>query len=83
MSEREAAPATAIGALQKAWTLQQNLSQVLKVALAGDADPETEPARFQGILAKAGGARTFAALRGKLAEVQRAAHAAYALIVKG
>jgi glutamate-ammonia-ligase adenylyltransferase len=81
-SQMEAAPAKAMLALRAGWSLQQNLSQVLKVALADGADPETEPARFQAILAKAGGARTFAALRKTLAKTQAAAHAAYRLIVK-
>jgi glutamate-ammonia-ligase adenylyltransferase len=81
LSARAAAAADAMAWLRSAWTLQQNLSQVLKVALGDGADPETEPARFQGILAKAGGARSFAALRDKLAKAQSAAHAAYEEVI--
>jgi glutamate-ammonia-ligase adenylyltransferase len=77
LSQRKDTPSEAMGALREAWTLQQNLSQVLKVALAEGADPETEPARFQRILAKAGDARTFAALGVKLAQTQARAHEAY------
>ncbi len=76
-----AAPAASLRALETSWALQQNLSQVLKVALADDADPGTEPVRFQSILAKVSGARTFKALCKTLAESQAAAHQAYERVV--
>jgi glutamate-ammonia-ligase adenylyltransferase len=63
--------------LSAAWLLQQNLGQVLKVALADDADPAQEPKRFKAILARAGHARSFAALEKMLTERRAAAHAAF------
>ncbi len=67
----------AADALYAAWVLQQDLSQVLKVALADDADPLEEPKRFKAILARAGHARSFAALEKTLSERRLAAHAAF------
>ncbi len=69
--------------LHDAWRLQQDLQQVLKVALADEADPREEPARFRAILAKAGGARTFAALQGRLQSERSAAHRAFKRILAG
>jgi glutamate-ammonia-ligase adenylyltransferase len=71
------APASALKALGEAWRLQQNLSQLLKVALEDDADPASEPAALKKLLAKAGGARDFRALTKRLAEARAAAHAAF------
>lgn len=68
--------------LRSAWLLQQDLGQVLKVALADDADPAAEPKRFKAILARAGRARTFAALEKLLAEQRPAAHAAFLSTLK-
>ncbi len=78
-----AADAAGIAVLSKAWTLQQNLSQVLKVALEDGADPRQEPARFLAILAKAGGVGDFDALSTALAQAQASAHKAYERIVAG
>jgi len=69
-------------ALADAWLLQQDLSQVMKVALADDADPSEEPRRFQAILARAGGARGFGALERTLAERRAAAHAAFLAVLE-
>jgi glutamate-ammonia-ligase adenylyltransferase len=77
------ADAADIAVLSEAWTLQQNLSQVLKVALEDGADPEAEPARFRAILAKAAGEASFETLQGRMAQTQTAAHAAYERIVAG
>jgi glutamate-ammonia-ligase adenylyltransferase len=63
-----------IDALHGAWRLQQDLSQLLKIALEGDADPSGEPAALRALLAKAGGARDLAALRRRLTSARRAAH---------
>ncbi|MBN9320207.1 MAG: bifunctional [glutamine synthetase] adenylyltransferase/[glutamine synthetase]-adenylyl-L-tyrosine phosphorylase, partial [Caulobacterales bacterium] len=57
----------ALADLQDAWALQQNLTQLLKVALEDDADPEDEPAAFQALLARAGGEKDFKALKKRLA----------------
>ena len=68
-------------ALCGAWSLQQNLGQVLKVALADDADPAAEPARFRAILARAGGESGFAALERSLKTRRASAHAAYRAVI--
>jgi glutamate-ammonia-ligase adenylyltransferase len=73
--------AASLGALNAAFTLQQDLSQVLKVALNDDADPRGEPRRFQAILAKTGGVRTFAALQTLLQRRRAAAHGAFISIL--
>lgn len=75
------APAGLIGDLVGAWRLQQNLSQVLKVALADEADPAAEPRRLQAALARAGGARDLGALKAKLQRARARAHAAYEAMV--
>jgi len=72
-----------LDALQRAWRLQQNLTQLLKVALDDDADPAKEPAAFKALLARAGAARDFRALKAALAKAQAAAHAAYEAVVNG
>ncbi len=79
---RELAPAEALGALETAWRLQQDLTQLLKVALGGEADPTQEPAAFRALLAKAGGARDFRQLRGRLAAARIAARKAHEMIVQ-
>lgn len=75
------APRPALDALRTAWRLQQDLTQLLKVALEGDADPAQEPKAFRALLARAGGVRDFRALRARLGRAQAAAHAAYEEIV--
>jgi len=75
------APAAPLQALQGAWRLQQDLTQLLKVALEG-GDPSEEPAAFRRLLARAGGARDFKALRRKLDAAQAAARKAYEAIVQ-
>jgi glutamate-ammonia-ligase adenylyltransferase len=64
-------------ALHDAWVLQQNLSQLLKVALAEDADPTGEPPAFKTLLAQAGGAADFDALRARLRGLRTDAHKAF------
>ena len=81
LSQSGAAPEEPLQALLAAWTLQQTLSQLLKVALSDETDPEAEPARFRAILAKAAGVATFAALRKRLAAAQASALKAYRQIV--
>jgi glutamate-ammonia-ligase adenylyltransferase len=66
ISSQGLAPARMMNQLLDAWRLQQNLSQLLKVTLDDDVDPDSEPAAFHSMLAKAGGAKSFAGLRGKL-----------------
>ena len=76
------APA-AVAALSDAWRLQQNLTQLIKVALSDDPRPSEEPRAFQALLARAGGVKTFKALERRLAEAQAAARKAYLAVVKG
>ena len=56
----------AIRELAEAWRLQQDLSQLLKLALEDRADPDTEPKGLQALLARAGGARSLNELRKRL-----------------
>jgi glutamate-ammonia-ligase adenylyltransferase len=76
-------PAAPIKALEDAWRLQQDLTQLLKVALEDVHDPAGEPKAFRALLARAGHARSFAALQRRLAEAQAAARSAYTAILKG
>jgi glutamate-ammonia-ligase adenylyltransferase len=76
------APAEPLAALADAWRLQQDLTQLLKVALVDDADPEHEPRALQALLARAGGAKTFKALKTRLAQAQARARAAYLDLVR-
>jgi len=72
-----------VEALETAWRLQQNLSQVIKVALADPADPAAEPRQLQAILARAGDAEDLPALRARLEAARRNARAAFEAIVGG
>ncbi|MDP3853367.1 bifunctional [glutamine synthetase] adenylyltransferase/[glutamine synthetase]-adenylyl-L-tyrosine phosphorylase [Phenylobacterium sp.] len=76
------APASALADLQKAWKLQQDLTQLLKVALSDNADPDEEPKAFRALLARAGGVRDFRALKTRLAAARKVARAAYEIIVQ-
>ena len=71
----------AAAALHDAWRLQQDLSQVLKVALADDADPSGEPAAFKALLATAGGCADFEVLRARLRSLRNDAHRAFESLV--
>ncbi len=71
----------AADALLGAWTLQQDLSQLLKIALADDADPVAEPEPLRRLLAKAGGARDFRALQSALKTARAGVRAAFDSIV--
>jgi glutamate-ammonia-ligase adenylyltransferase len=76
------APAGPLDELSKAWRLQQNLTQLLKVALGDNPDPGEEPAAFRALLARAGGARDFRQLRARLNAERVAARKAYETIVQ-
>lgn len=71
----------ALTALLEAWTLQQDLSQVLKVALEERADPSDEPKAFRRKLAKVGGTRDFPALERRLKALRTKARAAFEAMV--
>ena len=77
------APAKPLAALAEAWRLQQDVTQLLKVALDDDPDPAQEPKAFQALLARAGGVRSFRSLPPRLAEAQAHARAAFISLVKG
>jgi glutamate-ammonia-ligase adenylyltransferase len=68
-------------ALEAAWRLQQNLSQLLKVALQDGADPAHEPKAFRAALARAGGVRGFASLAARLRAARKAVLAAYERLI--
>jgi len=76
------APAGPLGDLERAWRLQQDLTQLLKLALEDGADPAAEPAAFRALLARAGGASGFRQLKTQLGKAQAAAHAAYETILE-
>ena len=63
--------------LAEAWRLQQALSQVLGAAFDDRPDPEQEPEGFRERLARAAGFPGFEALKAGLAEVRKAARAAF------
>lgn len=77
----ELAKPASLDALEAAWRLQQDLTQLLKVALDDDADPDGEPAALKSLLARAGGARDFRALKKALAGVQKDARKAFEQVV--
>lgn len=81
LAAARAAPEALLDNLSQAWTLQQDLVQLLKVALEDGADPVQEPKALKGLLARAGGVKTFPALRKKLAAAQASARAAYAVLL--
>jgi glutamate-ammonia-ligase adenylyltransferase len=58
--------------LVSAWRLQQNLAQLLKIALEDGGDPADEPKPLRALLAKAGGARDFRSLKAKLSSARNA-----------
>jgi glutamate-ammonia-ligase adenylyltransferase len=75
------APQAPLEALERAWKLQQDLTQLLKVALEDDMDPTVEPPAFRALLARAGGARDFRTLSARLTAARTAARKAYDSLV--
>jgi glutamate-ammonia-ligase adenylyltransferase len=69
-------------ALGDAWRLQQDLSQLLKLALQEDADPASEPAGLRRLLARAGGARDFGTLQRRLGQARERARAAFVAVLQ-
>ena len=72
----------ALASLETAWRLEQDLSQLLKVALEDGGDPEAEPKAFLVLLARAGQVRAFRALKTKLTRSKVEARAAFETIVR-
>lgn len=83
LAEAGLGPAEPLADLQAGWRLQQDLTQLVKVALGDDPDPRQEPKAFQALMARAGGAKTFRSLEKRLSEAQAACRKAYTAIVKG
>jgi glutamate-ammonia-ligase adenylyltransferase len=81
LSETRLAHALVIGRLLDAWRLQQDLSQLLRVTLDDDADPDNEPAALQMMLAKAGKTTSFLRLQRKLDRARREARRVFARLV--
>jgi len=76
------APAAILGDLKAAWTVQQDLSQILKIALEEEAAPEQEPAAFRVLLAKTARAQSFRAMKARLTKARIAAQNAFKVIVE-
>jgi glutamate-ammonia-ligase adenylyltransferase len=81
MAEAGLAAPALLEALVEAWRLQQDLSQLMKLAVADPADPDSEPKGFQAVLARAGRAKSFAALRTRLTRARAAATTAYEQLI--
>jgi glutamate-ammonia-ligase adenylyltransferase len=81
LADRNLAPGHAMKQILDAWRMQQNLMQLLKVALDDDDDPDSEPAALQMMLATAGQATSFARLRSKLDRARRAARRTFLRLV--
>jgi glutamate-ammonia-ligase adenylyltransferase len=81
MAEAGLADPAAIVALTAAWRLQQDLSQVLKLAFEDEVDPADEPKGFQARLARAGAVRRFRDLEARLTAVRATALAALNVLV--
>ncbi|MCW5759883.1 MAG: bifunctional [glutamine synthetase] adenylyltransferase/[glutamine synthetase]-adenylyl-L-tyrosine phosphorylase [Phenylobacterium sp.] len=81
-AEAGLADGASLAALAEAWRLQQDLTQLLKVALGDDPRPDEEPKAFQALLARAGEAKTFKALQARLADAQKSARTAYLALVR-
>jgi glutamate-ammonia-ligase adenylyltransferase len=77
MAEAGLAAPAPLAALIEAWRLQQDLSQLMKLAVADPADPDCEPKGFQAALARAGRSKTFSTLRTRLSRARGAAVKAY------
>jgi glutamate-ammonia-ligase adenylyltransferase len=72
----------ALARLEAAWRLEQDLSQLIKVALEDGHDVEAEPKAFKALMAKAGHVGQFRTLKPKLAKAKAEARAAYELLVR-
>ncbi len=81
VAEAGLAATASLDALIEAWRLQQDLSQLMKLAVADAADPDGEPKGFQAALARAGRTKSFAALRTRLTQVRSTAIRAYDRLV--
>ena len=74
--------AGSVGPLLEAWTLQQNLTQMLRLALGDGDDPADQPEAFRRKLARAGGARDFRSLSARLTRARKTALEAFDRLVR-
>jgi glutamate-ammonia-ligase adenylyltransferase len=74
--------AGSVGPLLEAWTLQQNLTQMLRLALSDGDDPADQPEAFRRKLARAGGARDFRSLSARLTRARKTALEAFDRLVR-
>jgi glutamate-ammonia-ligase adenylyltransferase len=74
--------AGSVGPLLEAWTLQQNLTQMLRLALGDGDDPADQPEAFRRKLARAGGARDFRSLSARLTRARKTALQAFDRLVR-
>jgi glutamate-ammonia-ligase adenylyltransferase len=72
-----AASAQTLQLLAGAFRLQQNLSQLMKVALSEGADPSTEPKGLRDLMALAAETARFSGVRKKVNAAREAAKAAF------
>ncbi|HEY5107710.1 MAG TPA: bifunctional [glutamine synthetase] adenylyltransferase/[glutamine synthetase]-adenylyl-L-tyrosine phosphorylase [Caulobacteraceae bacterium] len=82
LSAAQLGPQRTLDCLADAWRLQQDLSQLLNIALDGAADPSDEPRALRSLLAKAGGVRDFRGLKARLVRMRKAAHLAFEAVVE-
>ncbi|MDO8901453.1 MAG: bifunctional [glutamine synthetase] adenylyltransferase/[glutamine synthetase]-adenylyl-L-tyrosine phosphorylase [Phenylobacterium sp.] len=75
-------PAEPLEVLEDAWRLQQNLTQLIKVALEDGADPSQEPTAFRRLMARAAGESDFRKVRPRLESARKAARTAYEMLVQ-
>jgi glutamate-ammonia-ligase adenylyltransferase len=77
LAAADLAPASRITDLAAAWRLQQDLAQLLRIALPDGGEPEHEPKALRALLAQAAGVRDHRALRAALAASRAAARKAF------
>lgn len=68
--------------LEHAWRLQQNLTQLIKVALEDGVDPSLEPTAFRRLMARAGGESDFRKVLPRLEAARKSARTAYEMLVQ-
>ena len=83
LRDAKLAPLARLDALLEAWRLQQDLAQLIKLALGDEADPASEPAALRALMAQAGQVKTFTQLQQRLRKARAAARKAYEAVVTG
>ena len=75
-------PTEPLQALEDAWRLQQNLTQLTKLALEDEADPAAEPTAFRRLMARAAGVGDFKAVKPAVERARKSARNGYEIIVQ-